>query len=318
MTASRPRTVTSLPWITRLLGAICLLGLLLGTAGYFLGVRYQYPDLTPPPASKFQVARQNTVIKIHQIETLATQLELSSLSTDSATWRTLLGQIWIPWPQGAPSGYQNPTLNLTPPDLPATQQPQGLLTLLSEIQTDLDQLITLAPDPKLNRTFLTALKAKVYYHATQLSTHYQLPNPTPDLELAKLTDLLTQTSLVPALDKAIQLREHLLTSTADTAYQNLKTELATLTVLQADAIAVLPIVEREILTPYYPSNTDTSASTADILTNDPLPLLIPALLQEISTQIEKYSATDLNQVALLIAKLAVFTDLQTQAVLGWK
>lgn len=97
------------------------IGALLGVAMFAgvlfaLGVRLEHQDLTPPAASPEEVARQALAEQATRIKNSALQLaktepgneSLREISDAAASYADALGGVWIPWPDGAPSGYTNP------------------------------------------------------------------------------------------------------------------------------------------------------------------------------------------------------------------
>ena len=77
-----------------------------------LGVHLEHEDLTPDPPSTAEKSRQDLAIHATRIANSASLSSThESLEKSARTWVHELGGVWIPWPQGAPEGYSNPTVD---------------------------------------------------------------------------------------------------------------------------------------------------------------------------------------------------------------
>ncbi len=77
-----------------------------------LGARSEYADLTPKPASSAEQERQKLAIFAQRIA--ASQdlsLQAAEVAKQAQIWLDHLGGVWMPWPEGAPEGYENPPID---------------------------------------------------------------------------------------------------------------------------------------------------------------------------------------------------------------
>lgn len=103
------------PWRSLTRWGIIFAGITLAFTIFFaillsLGARPEHVDLTPEPASTAEQQRQSLAIAAQRI---AASQNLSQQAAEAAkqaqTWLDQLGGVWVPWPQGAPEGYENPS-----------------------------------------------------------------------------------------------------------------------------------------------------------------------------------------------------------------
>lgn len=77
-----------------------------------LGARSEYADLTPKPASAAEQERQNLAIVAQRIAASQNlSLQAAEVAKQAQIWLEHLGGVWMPWPEGAPEGYENPSID---------------------------------------------------------------------------------------------------------------------------------------------------------------------------------------------------------------
>lgn len=79
-----------------------------------MGARPENVDLNAPPATSAEVQRQDAATAAHRVNKAAQAEGQMALAAAAAAWEMQLGGVWIPWPDGAPDGYENPAVNTEP------------------------------------------------------------------------------------------------------------------------------------------------------------------------------------------------------------
>ncbi|MDO5026104.1 MAG: hypothetical protein Q4E03_06270 [Trueperella sp.] len=79
-----------------------------------MGARPENIDLSAPPATSSEEQRQAAATAAHRINQGAQTAGLTGLASAADAWETKLGGVWIPWPDGAPAGYENPAVSTEP------------------------------------------------------------------------------------------------------------------------------------------------------------------------------------------------------------
>ncbi len=174
-----------------------------------MGTRLEHQDLTPPDASTQEKARQTLAEQAVRIENSALQLQadkpdnavLQSIADATSTYADGLGGVWIPWPNGAPTGYTNPPVETEPAtDLDSATLVEELMTFSDTARQGLEGT------PSEQQRDLDAMALGAQFLAMNLSEAEKL-TPTPtcgDVDLAAAGSAANTTSVLEAADAARQ------------------------------------------------------------------------------------------------------------------
>lgn len=166
---------------------LTFLGFLILAVGLFalvmvvMGTRLDNQDVAPPPASPAEVERQDLAESAVRIAELGNDLGADDASAQQAAshasaWSDAFGDIWVPWPAGAPSGYTNPPVATTASD----RTPQGLISELDELSNTLVDGST-----KLDRSLATSIAIAATLDARAIASQHGLEYQcgAPDFEI---------------------------------------------------------------------------------------------------------------------------------------
>ena len=210
-------------FIISLLSSLALFGIFM----YSIGLHNEHPDLTPPEPSAGEIQRQKTALSAHLISEIAKQHpQLSALGAAGEAWEKAWGGVWVPWPEGAPAGYQNPELSLTPAatDIPA-------------LQSELLNFANLSIQAGSNRTarqlgIATSAKAR-YYMALLAKESGNKGETAADIAPGSLKELGKAVSGSEELKRLETLRQQLQNTTAELAFSEREDRLQLLDSLNA-------------------------------------------------------------------------------------
>ncbi len=136
---------------------------------FSMGANLEKPNLTPAKPSQSEIKRQNLVLQLEKIRNASsTHSNLDSLNQAIQDWERELGGLWIPWPEGAPDGYENPKLDLKA----ESQEPQYILTQLNNFASE---VLTIGDNKPIWRTTIS-LSARAQYQSNLVAKKYQLPH----------------------------------------------------------------------------------------------------------------------------------------------
>lgn len=106
---------------------------------YLFGARLDNQDPAAEPPTSAEVQRQAISVDISRIRNLAEALATDDLAGPSALarsaseaatqWLTETGDVWVPWPNGAPQGYTNPPLDTEPTTVSVSALAEELTSL---------------------------------------------------------------------------------------------------------------------------------------------------------------------------------------------
>lgn len=145
-----------------LAGVLVLIIALFAVVMTAMGTRLDNQDPSAKDPSPAEVERQTLAQTVARIEVLAGERSAElwtavPLVDASAQWNSVLGDVWVPWPDGPPEGYENPEINVTPSEISDT----ALITELYELSEALIAAEEL--DPQLATSM--AASARIYaYH----------------------------------------------------------------------------------------------------------------------------------------------------------
>lgn len=210
-------------FIIALLSSVALFGIFM----YSIGLHSEHPDLTPPEPSAGEIQRQKTALSAHLISEIAKQHpQLSALGAAGEAWEKAWGGVWVPWPEGAPAGYQNPELSLTPAatDIPALQ---------SEL-LNFANLSIQAGSSRTARQLGISTSAKARYYIALLAKESGNNGETAiDITPGSLKELGKAVSGSEELNRLEVLRQQLQNTTAELAFSERENRLQLLDSLNA-------------------------------------------------------------------------------------
>ncbi|WP_073996163.1 hypothetical protein [Arcanobacterium urinimassiliense] len=210
-------------FIISLLSSVALFGIFM----YSIGLHSENPDLTPPEPSAGEIQRQKTALSAHLISEIAKQHpQLSALGAAGEAWEKAWGGVWVPWPEGAPAGYQNPELSLTPAatDIPALQ---------SEL-LNFANLSIQAGSGHTARQLGISTSAKARYYIALLAKESGNNGETAvDITPGSLKELGKAVSGSEELNRLEALRQQLQNTTAELAFSERENRLQLLDSLNA-------------------------------------------------------------------------------------
>lgn len=154
---------------------------------YLFGTRLDNQDPAAEPPTSAEIQRQAISVDISRIRNLAEALANDDLAEPSALaqtvseaatqWLTETGDVWVPWPNGAPQGYTNPPLD-TEPTIVSVAALAEELTSLSDVaiaNTALDASASVAIASSA-RQYAYALEQASGADAEALNTICPAPN----------------------------------------------------------------------------------------------------------------------------------------------
>lgn len=258
-------------------------GAVLGVAAFAgiliaLGARLENPDLTPPAASAEELARQDLAEQAVRIENSARQLQqaspdsaaLASIAQAAAVYSDTLGGVWIPWPDGAPTGYTNPPVATAPPqDLDGAALTAQLLTFSGAALEHAEAA------PSEQRRDLESMALGSQFLAMNLAEAEKLPSPPTcaDVDVAAAGLAANSPAMLETADAA---RQWLETDAANLAQDKRADELVRIDALSSFEEAILGSGTADTRTAFaaYPE-----LGEGDTYTSQALRLLNAELLQ---------------------------------------
>lgn len=188
-------------WLSRIkFGGFALLTVFIFTTFmYFAGTRLENPDLTPAPASSAEELRQSLAIDSRKIASAAQNLEQTELAKAANNWEKELGGIWVPWPKGAPSGYQNPPLDLS-------GQSHNIADLKIEL-TEFAKKVTNSSNLLGNKNKLILLSVEIWKYLIQLSPENDFTANLTPISIEQIATNIKDPKSVVALESIKQILE---------------------------------------------------------------------------------------------------------------
>ncbi|WP_216381411.1 hypothetical protein [Arcanobacterium phocae] len=262
MTNSRSHTKSVLAsWLSFVglsLIAIAIFALVL----VVMGTRWEHMSLDPAKPTPTEQARQNTAVTIARTHTLAQELQndaleptiaaiIGDVATASDQWLTSLGDVWVPWPDGAPEGYSNPELDLTPKEVTVDALRNELIQLSS----------TLPADTNLDGRIATSISVKARTLAAQLSPNEEREQSCHTPDLSQLGSHITGEQTLLRLESARQWLEHYAAIADPAQRQHPEEQIALLTALTENMIDAGTPDSRPALVPPASSEDVTAALT---------------------------------------------------------
>ncbi|USR79967.1 hypothetical protein [Arcanobacterium pinnipediorum] len=156
-----------------------------------MGTRLENTSVAPQTPSAAEEERQDIAVSIARVHATAQELQtsnpdatstaiLTQLIPASQAWLERIGGVWVPWPDGAPQGYENPHLDLNAPEI-------SLPSLQSQLSTISDKLsATDNIDPHLSVSIATSARTFAA----------NLADPAQRLEICSTPDVAALSSAV--------------------------------------------------------------------------------------------------------------------------
>ncbi|MFT0847834.1 hypothetical protein VR010_08775 [Actinomycetaceae bacterium L2_0104] len=185
-----------------ILGVAIFVGILVA-----IGARPEHQDLTPPEASEQETTRQALAEQAVRIERSAQQLQedeenasLQSVAEAASIYAEDLGGVWVPWPDGAPTGYTNPPLETEPPvDLTGTALVEELVSFSESARSAIDS----APAAQRQELASMALGAQLLAMDLAESGEAEVPS-CGEVDIAAAGAAANSTSTLEVADAARQ------------------------------------------------------------------------------------------------------------------
>ncbi|QJC21570.1 hypothetical protein [Arcanobacterium buesumense] len=224
-----------------------------------MGARLEHVSVAPEPPSQAEKERQNSAVAISRTQNLAQQLladpklvdnseTVTEISQASAQWLTAVGNVWIPWPDGAPEGYQNPTLDLTATNISVEELHTELLALADMLVASTD----------LDGSLATSIATK-----SRLLAQHLIPSDTPatachNPDFSVLGTHITGEKTLASLEVSRQWLEYhaAITDVADRA--DLHQQISLLTQLTENMLDAGTPDSRPALAPLVPDSDETA------------------------------------------------------------
>ncbi|XCB30376.1 hypothetical protein RQN30_02880 [Arcanobacterium hippocoleae] len=193
--------INSKLWLSRArFSAAIFLGVSLFTLFmFFIGTRLENPDLSPAAPTPQENIRQELAVESARIAAGAAALKLSDLAAAADSWTKQLGGVWIPWPEGAPNGYENPPLDLS-------AKSKNFSELTAELQIFAKNTANLGPGFAAGSEMVN-LAGNVLQTAENLALKNNLPSVLPPINTFSIAAQINDPHTVIALDTVKQVLE---------------------------------------------------------------------------------------------------------------
>ncbi|QRV02714.1 hypothetical protein JTE88_02960 [Arcanobacterium phocisimile] len=174
-----------------------------------MGTRLENQSVAPKPPSASEIERQDIAVSIAQTRATAQELQaanqdpalqplLGELVSASETWLDHVGGVWIPWPQGAPEGYENPELDLSAPEVSISALQSQLAAISDKLSAATDV------DPELSLSIATSARTFAAHFAPAAERAQVCSSP----DISVLASAVNSAPAIVTFDTARQWLEH--------------------------------------------------------------------------------------------------------------